>query len=473
MSRSPLPSRPRLAEHVSPRRHQARNAEVWVLHDQQSGMAYQLGIREWSLLAQADGTRDLEGILAAAERNGTFAAVATFQTFLEALHAQGLLADGVEPRPEAPPAHPSRPLEPLPDFHLLCDGQGSCCRLYATVMFRPREEAVARGLLPQVLEAGDHPERAFAPLSGSVTCGASSVGFVDGRCVYLGRDGQCGLHAAGGPQGKPLGCRTFPALYVDDGQTIRVSPAVECACVLASLGLGSTGEPLVAPGLTNSDELDPGIHLSRLPEEIRITGKRYASREDFVRWGRNVSANANSSDALGVFVALAEVVETWGLDPRATLQALATPGAVEPTSIRRVLLRLLERTRRRLQVDAAWRSDTDLALRAVRWIAKAAERLTLEPSLLERVLFTPPSAAEARSEAFYLRAIVHGHQLVLEDAPLAPALRDRAVRLVLGRAFLFVVGPDELQEEPTLRHPLALVEATLRGHGLLSRDGLL
>ena len=226
-------------------------------------------------------------------------------------------------------------------------------------------------------------------------------------------------------------------------------------------------------GVTSSDELDSGIHITRLPEEIRITGKRYAARDELVRWSRIVATAMPVTDALGTFVALAEAVEAWGLDPGKTRQALSTPRRADVTAMRPALVGLVERTRRRLKSDEAWRSEADLALRAIRWIAQGAALLTDEPALFERIVSTLPSSDVVRSEGFYLRALVHGHQLVLEDVPLAYALRDRAARLVLGRVFAHVVGPDELDAEPTLRHPLALVEATLRGHGLLSRDGLL
>ncbi len=473
MPRSPLPTRPRLAEYVSPRRHQSQNEEAWVLHDERSGLAFRLGNREWGLLAQADGTRDLEGILAAAARSGTYARISALQTFLEALHEADLLADGVGPTPETPVAAPARPLDPLPDFRLICDGLGSCCRLYATVMFRPREEAVARSLLPHILDAGDHPERAFAPVSGSSPCGVSSIGFVDGRCAYLGSNGRCGLHAAGGTEGKPLGCRMFPALFVDDGHSIRVSPAVECACVLASVGVSHEGDSLVPNQVTSSDKLDPGIHIARLPDMILVTQKRYGSRDELIAWSRIVAQAPPSHDTLGIFLALADEVETWGLDPRAATRALSSPRAADPESMRPALFALVERTRRRLNIDAAWRSENDLALRSIRWISQAATLLLAEPSTLEQILATPPSTDEAIAEAFYLRAGAHGHQFVLGDAPLAYALRDRAIRIVLTRAFSRVVGPDEHLDEPALRHPLALVEATLRGHGLLSRGALL
>jgi lysine-N-methylase len=66
-----------------------------------------------------------------------------------------------------------------------------------------------------------------------------------------------------------------------------------------------------------------------------------------------------------------------------------------------------------------------------------------------------------RDELFFLRVLLHGHQLAGE-LPLARALRDRAVRLILARAL-----PDALPEgDPARAHPLALVEAMMRGHGL-------
>ena len=473
MPRSPLPARPRLADHVSPRRHRARNEDFWVLHDEHSGAAYKLGTREWSLIEHADGTRDIEGIIAAAARDGTYARVPALQEFLEALHEADLLSDGVA----SVVAHvePSRslPLDPLPNFRLACDGSGGCCRLYSTIMFRPLEQAVSRSLLPHVFDAGNHPERAFAPLSGSTPCGATSVGFVDGRCAYLGSERRCGLHAAGGSRGKPLGCRTFPAVFVDDGQAVRVTPAVECACVLASVRMPHEGEPLVAEHATTTNELDEGVHIARLPEMILVTAKRYCTRRDLVAWSRVVALSPPPIDTVGVFIALAAEVEAWGLDTQAAERALSAPRPADPDAMRSSLFTLVERARRRMNIDATWRSDSDLARRAVRWIHDAATALVEDPAALPAILAAPAFAIDSVSEAFYLRAGAYGHQFVLGDAPLSLALRDRAARLVLARALPLVVHSDERASEAVLRYPLALVEATLRGHGLLSRDGLL
>lgn len=472
MSHASLPSRPRLADHVLPRRHQARNEEFWVLHDEQSGMAYQVGAREWGLLAQADGTRDLEGIVAAAVRTGTHASVSVLQTFLLALHQAHLLTDGVSTGPEIPESPVARPLAPLPNFQLACDGQGSCCRLYATVMFRPLEEVVARSLLPQVFDAGEHPEKAFGPLIGSAPCGASSVGFVHGRCAYLGSEGRCGLHAAGGPLGKPLGCRTFPALFLDDGHSIRVSPAVECACVLASVGQTNRGEPLVSPDLTTSDKLDPGIHISRLPDMILITKKRYATRDELIAWSDVVSQAPVFLDVPGTFFALAEEVQAWGLDPHAAARALISPRSVAPKVLLPSLLALAERTDKRLRIDGSWRSEQDLTLQSLRKIAQATALLSSDLAQLERYSVPTNDPQTQASEAFYLRAKAYGHQFVLSNAPLALVLQDQAIRLILARALGDLFSQDERERDPVFQHPLALLEATLRAHGLL-HDGLL
>lgn len=490
MSHSPLPPRPRLADHVLPRRHQARNEEFWVLHDEQSGLTYQVGAREWGLLAHADGTRDLEGIVAAAARSGTHASVPVLQTFLAALHQANLLANGVAPRIEPDELPPSRSLDSLPHFQLVCDGQGSCCRLYATIMFRPLEEVVARSLLPQVFDAGEYPEKAFGPLAGSSPCGASSVGFVNGRCAYLGPEGRCGLHAAGGPQGKPLGCRMFPALFVDDGTSVRVSPAVECACVLASVGQTHRGEPLVSPDVTSSDKLDPGIHISRLPDMILITKKRYAARDELVAWSNVVARtpclniwgfgshsapcapNPSPLDIPGTFLALAEAVQSWGLDSHAAAQALISPLPVTPDALLPSLSALAQRTEKRLRINGSWRSEQDLALQSLRKIAQAADLLANDPIRLQQYSSPTNDPQTQASEAFYLRAGAHGHHFVLSDAPLAQALHDRAVRLVLARAFGDLFSSDEHDRDTVFKYPLALLEATLRGHGLL-RDGLL
>jgi lysine-N-methylase len=113
----------------------------------------------------------------------------------------------------------------------------------------------------------------------------------------------------------------------------------------------------------------------------------------------------------------------------------------------------------------------------VRWIEASAAAL-LEPGACEEALFARSAGESAESagesaEAFYLRAVIHGHHLVTGDAPLAGSLRDRAVRLLIARAMPSVLARalergEAGAADPAARHPLALVEAMLRGHGLES-----
>jgi lysine-N-methylase len=463
MSTAPPPSRPRLAEHAIVRRYRVRGKDFWVIHDQHSGAAFRIGPREWGILAHADGTRDLDGVLAAAARTGPVAHESALRALMTSLHAEGLLADGPASPPPAPrPRVPRRPLDPLSGFSLACDGRGSCCRLYASVIFRPLEEARARVLLPLVLDAGEHPELAFPPLAGSAPCGASSVGLDAGRCAYLEGDGRCGLHKRGGAEGKPFGCRTFPATFVDDGEAVRVAPAVECACVLASAVLPTgEGEPLVPAGATTSDDLDEAAVVHELPETLAVTPDRSAPRSDLVRWSRLVASWPPPADAARAAWSLAAAIESEGLDSSAAERALAADAPIDSALLRPYFVALERRAAGRSRVDASWRSADDLVLRAGRWIRDAA-KLLVDPGALASLLAL--GSDHALSEAFYLRVAVHGHHLVTGEQPLSHALRDRAARIVLARALPFVADEDD--DDPALAHPLALVEAMIRGHGL-------
>src|SRR5262249_22825791 len=139
---SALPARPQLASHVLARRHVVEGNEIVVLHDRSNGSLVQIGPREWALLAAADGTRDLDGILLAASREAARVQRPALTAFLEQLLAAQMLDDGApqSPDPAAPPdenepSAPERPLDPLPGFTLTCDGSGSCCALYPSILF--------------------------------------------------------------------------------------------------------------------------------------------------------------------------------------------------------------------------------------------------------------------------------------------------------------------------------------------------
>jgi lysine-N-methylase len=464
----PFPARPRLADHVLARRHITGGEVVIVLHDQRTGRLIQLGPREWGLLAAADGTRDLEGVILAARREGAHARVPALHAFLEQLHGADLLADGTpddtaaetpatdsSPSLTEPESLPEgRPLDILPDFSLHCDGSGSCCRIYASVIFGPVEAARARALFPDIQGGGDRHERVFLPDHGSAPTGGSAVTLVDGRCAYLGESGHCSIHARAGGPAKPIGCNLFPASFLDDGERIAVSASVECACILASIGRPG-GYPLIPAEAHFRGDLDPSVFVASLPRHLSITRTISANRAEVRAWSRKIGALTPPPDIARTLWILAAAIDEHGLSADPTL-AFETPLAIAPSEILPWIEALAHRAARRVREDAVWRSDRDLARLSCSWIADAAEAL-----LSSRAI--PPPATPA-SEAFYLRAALHGYKL-FTDLPLTVALRDRTVRLLIARAL-----PDIFTRtgatDPACAHPLALVEAMLRGHGL-------
>lgn len=465
-----LPTRPRLADHVLARRHITGGETVVVLHDQRTGRIVQLGPREWGLLAAADGTRDLDGVVLAARREGAHARVPALQAFLEQLHGAGLLADGTpddsDAESHAAPldhdassaaARPAgaRPLDVLPDFSLHCDGSGSCCRIYASVIFGPVEAARARALFPEIQGGGDRHERVFLPDRGSAPTGGSAVTLVDGRCAYLGESGHCSIHARAGGPAKPIGCNLFPASFLDDGERIAVSASVECACILASVGRPG-GAPLIPAAARLRSDLDPSVFVASLPARLAITRDASADRAAVRRWSRRLTALSPPADTAKTLWSLAAALDERGLDADPA-PCFHSPPPIDPTEVLPWIDALARRAARRVAEDAVWRSERDLARLASSWIADAAGALLSSGSIS-----LPPGAPEG--EAFYLRAALHGYKL-FGDLPLTVALRDRAVRLLVARAL-----PDVFAlagaTDPACAHPLALVEAMLRGHGL-------
>jgi lysine-N-methylase len=100
----------------------------------------------------------------------------------------------------------------------------------------------------------------------------------------------------------------------------------------------------------------------------------------------------------------------------------------------------------------------ELSRRGSAWIASAARSLRDGRALAAALA---SSTGFRKDEAFGARALIHGHMLV-GALPLAAALRDRAVRFLLARALLGSIPG----REPWRAHPLALVEAVMRGHWL-------
>ena len=452
MSAVRLPFHPRLAEHALVRRHVIDGEETVVIHDTRTGDLVRMGTREWAQLSAADGTRDLAGLTLAAAKSGALRRASEIVMVLERLQGMGLLADGID-RADPPPPAAFRPLFVLPDFSLTCDESGACCGVYGSILFTPLEAARARAALPLVRDGGEQQDQVFTPEAGTDASGRLAVALVDNRCAYLGGDGRCGVHAAAGADAKPATCRIYPATFVDDGETIRVSLGVECPCVLDSVGVAG-GAPLVPAGAQNRADLPVGARVLALPDPLAITDGASVARAAYVRWSRLVAAQPSPAEPVAALWSLAAAVELHGLDETATIAALASPTLPDVNAVAHWIQALSERADSRVTSASAWRSARDRSLTASREIAAAAAQLR-DPAALALALATPSS--EPAAEAFYLRAVIHGHQIT-GRLPLALSLRDRAVRLLVARAMAVA--------SPEARRPLAILEAMMRGHGM-------
>lgn len=443
-----LPGRPRLADHALPRRHFIDGAEVVVVHDARSGDLVRMPPRAWALIEAADGTRDLGGLLLAASQRGALARSSEVVSVLTDLHAAGLLTDGIDPfalEPARPACEASTPLDVLP-FSLVCDGSGACCAAYSTVRFTEAEAERARALLP---DAQGGRARTFLPLAGSGAQPARAATLIDGGCAYLAADGACELHRAHGAAAKPSGCAIYPATFVFDGEAVRVSLGVECACVARSVGRAD-GALLVPEGATVRGDLPAGAQVVALPEQIEIRAGTKAPREAVVRWSRAALRAPAGTDAVALLWSLAARVDEGDLSEEGLRAAIERASAPPEAALAPWIAALAERTAAKRDSADRWRSERDRVRAASRLLAATAASLKGREPLGAALAGV---GAARMLEAFYVTAALHGHAL-LGEIPLAHALRDRAVRLLLARAV------------PDMPYPLPLVEAMMRAQGV-------
>ena len=460
------------------RRHFIDGEEIVVVHDARSGDLVRMPPRAWALVEAADGTRDLGGLVLAASQKGALRRTSEIVSVLTDLHAAGLLTDGIDPfalvRGEAS-VDASAPLDVLP-FALSCDGSGSCCATYSTVRFTEEEASRARALLPG---AASGRGRAFLPLAGSGAQLHVAATAIDGRCAYHSADGACELHRTHGPGAKPSGCSLYPATFVFDGEAVRVSLGLECACIEKSIGLGE-GTPLVPAGAAVRGDLPEGAQIATLPERIEIAPGETAARADVVRlsraalraWQQRAAGDGPRAgvDAIAALWSLGARVAGGDLSEAGAIAALAGPVAPSPEELAPWIAALVQRTAAKRESADRWRSPRDRVRVASALLADVAASLRDEATLAAAL--AGPGAPSARAtgpsrrdvEAFYVTANLHGHALVGE-IPLAHALRDRAIRLLLSRAVpartTSIQGVD-----PGVAHPLPLVEAMMRAQGL-------
>ncbi|MCC6876434.1 MAG: hypothetical protein IT378_19175 [Sandaracinaceae bacterium] len=393
--------RPRLAPWAAARWHEG----FVLLIDLRDGRTARVGPREWAVLRQLDGTRDLEGVRLAAARHGprvSLEQVGAFVHELRRLDLLGQVGDVPEPSFAA-----DRPIVPFPSYHLRCDGSGGCCRLFSTVVFTPREAARARGSLPLVddLDGGFLPERGVEP-------GTLAGPMRDGACAYL-EGARCALHAFG----KPLGCQTYPDRYVDDGTSIRSGPGLECRCEVDSLLEPLADDP---PSPARGAELPREVYVSIVPDTI-LTPAGPLPRGEYVEWEGELEPGADLAAWLWELSSgrtVAEVLGAWSA---------------------RIELHLAQQS---------WRGPGDLVRRGLEWLRVATADAARQPR---------PRQPEV--ERLVFDATRHLHGLGLEGDARRAAER-LALQLWVARAFPEV-------DEPAARHPITLVRALCRGYGLL------
>ncbi len=444
-----VPERPRLFEHVHGRMHVVDGEAKVILQDFRRGLVMEIEPASWHALTYCDGTRDIDALCLALARRDLYVGAADLVQLLVELNAAGVLADGLAlPEPPPPVIREStpldRPLAVLPDFSLVCDGRGSCCRVYGSVTFTPLEEMRAR-LLVEKLDVPLHPDDLFMPIRGAQSANDDmrAVAQIDGRCAFLCADGRCGLHRAGGPLAKPFPCRFYPATLVDDGQHVRVSLGPECACIFASIGR-SDGEPLIPKDARTLGDLGPAASVMQVPDPVPLSAHKSASRAELSSWSLRLCEllRDREPDAVCFAWALADAVAEHGLD----LQALerACESTREP-ELEPWLSALAEHASGAAATQDAWRSAVDLSRRVARAMADALQAGVAH------------GAHDARGERFYLRALAFGHRLSLEGRTIEHGLRDRATRIAAARCM--AVASD-------WQAPLALLEAAIRNLGL-------
>lgn len=478
----------RLSPFVFARKHVSAGRPTVALFDKRRPGVFYPGAKGWAVLSALDGSRDLEGVRVAVAAQHPSLGEAELRVFVEDAVRHDLVAlvpgTAVEEgaaaptpatgsaEPTEPPVDARTPVVSLPAFELRCDGRGSCCRLYPSIVASPLEAANARSACPGVLEAGDDEARAFFPERG-IDRRSLSIALVDGACAYLEPGGGCGVHARRGEAAKPLGCRTYPLTYVFDGDAVREVPVMECACVLAS-GLdpanahaASTPRQLEArahearPPRAARD-LDPRLIVERPPERFLVSAAsgRYATLREIAAWCASIRVEGDAPSALFALAASVEAGElpSAGVPPgHATFEVGGTPLDRARIAAR---AEALERSaaRRREELEPSGLALASVVLQAIE-IACGVVRADLD-ALLE------VGEEIAAAERFYLRGILFGLDLVGgRDDSLSDALFDRGFRLLVARGMAVAFALAEVTD-PAVRYPIAVLNATVRGYGL-------
>lgn len=452
-----LPYRPRLGDYVMVRRQIVAGVVKPCLVDSRNGMLYVLTEEELEHVLTLDGTRDFGGVILKVVQSGHFRRASEIKVLLGQMQEAGLLVDGIAPPDPEPERHPERPLEALPGYRLRCDAVGSCCTTFASVPFSEAEMLRAAAAAPELV---DGPlDRVFLPVWGSVDRSIVAVTMRDGQCPFLSEAARCVVHERSGSDAKPLGCTIFPKSFADDGEAVRVSVQVECACVMASATRSGDDGDVLLDGVTREADLHRRVHITRLPDEIRIHGVTTAPSRALRAWSEAV-CGATIRDGVAAFWRLADAVEAAGLDPEAARAAAesTSPPTAELLARHLDAVAKLAETRREA---AAERADRDRIRVLAEWAALAANALADATRVDDRLAEVP----HPDRERFYLRAVVWGHHLAQRRLSLADALRDRALRLLLARQ-MAKSQTTAAAADPSAAYPITGMEAMMRGQAL-------
>ncbi|MFO0616233.1 MAG: YkgJ family cysteine cluster protein [Polyangiaceae bacterium] len=456
----------RLSPHAFARKHVSGGRAAVALFDQRKPGVFYPGAKGWAVLQALDGSRDLDGVLTALSRQHAISRD-ELSSFVETAAAHGILVSEVAAA--APPVTPhaatsgaaataedrgagERPVRALPNFELRCDGRGSCCRLYPSIVASPLEAANARSAMPSVLDAGDDEARAFFP-ERNIDRRSLSIALVDGACAYLDPGGGCGVHARRGAAAKPLGCRVYPLTYVDDGESIREVAVPECACVIES-GLAPASSPLAPPSRA---ELDPRVIVDRAPARARVGAEPsiHAALHDIRGWCDRLGARALEAPPRDVAAHL------FGLSCALRGGELLEEGALELDRPRiAACAAALEASarRRREELEPSGLSLANLVFQGIELACGIAT------DDLDAVLEVADDLAAV--ERFYLRNLFFGLDLVTaRDDSLSDALFDRGFRVLVARAMTAAFALAGVTD-PAVRYPIAVLHAAVRAYGL-------
>lgn len=125
------------------------------------------------------------------------------------------------------------PVKALPQFQNWdCHTCGDCCQTYRVRVTAEEKQRIAQqgwdndptmaGLPPTVYDKALGDERLNQR--------------PDGRCVFLGDDRKCQIHAKFGAEAKPYACRLYPFVLVPQGDHFQVSLRFACPSVTGNKG---------------------------------------------------------------------------------------------------------------------------------------------------------------------------------------------------------------------------------------------